>query len=600
MPFSLLMIFGIEEGIKERSVTNQRFMAYGFGDGGGGPQFEMVEMARRATDLEGVPKVKHQFVSDFMQELEQNIKNPSTYAGELYLELHRGTLTNQHTIKRNNRLSEMALHNLEYGTVHDAILKNEVASSKEIDPLTEILLVNQFHDILPGTSIQQVHEESIAETSALIETADTLMENLFSEEEQEDVRTIVNTLSHDREDIVYIPYKESNKVKGDYPQQLTRNIDDDLLIAIDDFAIPAFGSSKVFLEKGQIENENTAFVLDGTHLETPFYHVTFDERRYISSLIDKRTGRELKGEGHSLNTFLVAEDVPLSWDNWDVDADYELKFRDTAKLIKTELISSGAVEYRIRNTYQLTEKSTMEQDMIFYRTSPEITFESKMNWQDDHRFLKAAFDTTIRASRARQEVQFGYIERPTTRNDDFEKAKFEVVNHKYTNLSELNYGISILNDCKYGISVEGSSMNLSLHKGGTRPDPSGDKGIHKCSYAFLPHVGHFSAENVIQPSYEFNYDPIVYTKEFQLETLAKMTKENIIIETIKPLEDNQKGFIIRAYEAEGNYTNTELVLGLEPKEMHLVNLLEEELENSEVPEELIFNPFEIKTIKVLY
>ena len=166
--------------IKERVVSDMRLISYGFGDGGGGPEFGMIEVARRLNDLEGMPRTSHTTVSRFMQELERRIVSPSTYNGELYLELHRGTLTNQHTIKRNNRKAEFALRDLEYVTVRDAIARGQAPSAAEIDPLTNELLINQFHDILPGTCIPRAHDEAISAVSHIIEEAGRRTESLLA------------------------------------------------------------------------------------------------------------------------------------------------------------------------------------------------------------------------------------------------------------------------------------------------------------------------------------------------------------------------------------------------------------------------------------
>ncbi len=225
-----------------------------------------------------------------------------------------------------------------------------------------------------------------------------------------------------------------------------------------------------------------------------------------------------------------------------------------------------------------------------------------MNWQDDHRFLKTAFDTTIFSDFARQEVQFGYIKRPTTRNTAAEKAKFEVSNHKYSDLSENQYGIAILNDCKYGISVKDSQMRLSLHKGGCRPDYKGDKGIHECTYSFYPHDGGFGADTVIKPAYELNYKPIIVSGEWNKASFAKTDRSNIIIEAVKPCEDEENAFILRLYDAEGTYTNTNLTLGGEVKAAEITNMLEETIETLPASNSisLVFKPFEIKTVKIAY
>lgn len=585
--------------VKEREVSNRRLFAYGYGDGGGGPQFEMIELANRLADVEGLPRASHTTVSRFMQELEFTSYHPSTYSGELYLELHRGTLTNQHVIKYNNRKAEFALHDLEYLTVRDAIAKGNIASGAEIYPLMEDLLVNQFHDTLPGTCIPEAHDDAIREVSAVILESKVRNSKLLDEMAcKAEAVSVINTLPFERDDVIYLPF-DGNYVEDVCAQQIMEDMDGKQKLAVMGAKIPAYGSL-VLNKTKQCGTEASVFYGEGSHLETPCYSVIFDEKGYIESLIDKKSGRQLRGAGYTLNTFLIAEDVSLGWDNWDIDADCEEKFADTAKLLGREVVSNGAVEYRIRSRYQLTEKSSLEQDMIFYSDSMQIVFETKMNWQDSHRFLKTAFDTTIHTDYASQEIQFGYIRRPTNRNTSIEKAKFEVSNHKYTDLSESRYGAAILNDCKYGISVKDSGMHLSLHKGGCMPDYRGDKGIHYCTYAFLPHAGSLSAENVIRPAYMLNEEPLFTDGKVEMESLLALDAANVIAETVKPAEDALKGFVIRLYEAEGTWTATKLHLGIPVKEIAETNMLEETKRVLETGEEieLTFKPFEIKTLLI--
>jgi alpha-mannosidase len=589
------------DSIKEKTVSNMRLLSYGFGDGGGGPQFEMIEMSRRIKDLEGIPRTEHITVSEFMKRLEASIVEPSIYSNELYLELHRGTLTNQHVIKKNNRLAEINLRNLEYLTVRNAVENKTEASDEKIHPLMETLLINQFHDILPGTCIPRAHEESKKETTEVIEKSQELIVDSIRTDKDEYTVSVINTLSFERNDVIYIDYKEGCIVDGGYRQQLVTDLHGNKKLAVMGVKIPAFSSVSLKLVKGSLTG-TSAFKLDKEKLVTPFARVIFDERGFINSFIDTAEERELRGEGYSFNTFLMAEDVPNAWDNWDIDADIEYKFRDTSKLISREIVAEGPVELRIRSKYQLSEKSSLVQDMIFFSGSPEVRFETIMDWRDDHRFFMTAFDTTIFTDCVRQEVQFGFIKRKTTRNTAEEKAKFEVSNHKYSDLSESRYGVSILNDCKYGISVKDSQMRLSLHKGGTRPDYNGDKGVHECTYSFYPHVGGFSADTVIQPAYCLNYKPIVVTGNYDKASFAALNCSNIIIEAVKPCEDQEKAFILRLYDAEGTYTNAVLTLNEDAREAAVTDMLEETIEV--LPDtnniNLVFRPFEIKTIKISY
>ncbi|MGL4344624.1 MAG: alpha-mannosidase [Cellulosilyticaceae bacterium] len=587
------------EGVKQKTVTNKRLVAYGYGDGGGGPQFEMVEMARRCEDLEGVVKAKHVVVNDFMQELEDSVYAPNTYQGELYLELHRGTLTNQHQIKRNNRVAEILIHDSEYLTVREAIDQQEVASGESLKPYVNTLLVNQFHDIIPGTSIAPVHETSKKEMGALIEDVEQLVAQSIPATEDKHVYTVVNTFGGKRSDVITIPYVEGYCVAGGYKQQVATDLDGQAHYYVAGVEIPALGSITVNLEKGEVQVAS-AFDYEGDTLVTPFAKVVFDDKGYMKSFVDRRNGRELAGERYGLGTLLVAEDVPSAWDNWDIDADCEMKFEDCAKLISREVVADGEVLFKIRSTYALTQNSSVTQDMIFYADTPRVDFDTRINWQDHHRFLKAAFDTTIHTAHAKQEIQFGYATRETTRNTTLEQARFEVVNHKYTDLSETRYGIALLNDCKYGISLEGGMMQLSLHKGGCRPDETGDKGVHDCRYAFLPHEGGFGAETVILPAYCFNMKQRVKEGVGAKESLLGVDRPNIVIETIKPCEASQKAFIVRAYEAEGTYTTCHFGGAVAANRCEEVTLLEEALGETNLQGDITFKPFEIKTFKIYY
>jgi alpha-mannosidase len=572
--------------IKQKSVTNTRLLAFGYGDGGGGPQFEEIELARRIKDISGIGKTEFRAVGDFMQDLEKSAVNPDTYKGELYLELHRGTLTNQHTIKRNNRKSEIALHNLEYLTVNNAVKNKEAADIQKINELWQTLLLNQFHDILPGTCINIAHEVSRKETHALLEKAGNMTVELTASDDN-DYITFINPCSFDRNDVIFTEFK-GKYIKGNYAQQVYTNLDGVETLMIAGVKIPAYES--VSFELCDNAPENTAF-------ENKYYDIDYAENMTIKSLFDKAENREIKAEnGYNLGSLIMAEDVPNAWDNWDIDADVEAKFKDVSNLIKSELVSSGSVCTITRNTYKISAKSTVTLDVIIFADSREIRYDCAMDWQDDHRLLKIAFDTDIRSDFARQEIQFGYVNRPTTRNNSIEKAKFEVLNHKYSDISETRYGVAVLNDCKYGISVEDGNMRLTLHKGGTRPDHKGDHdGIHRAVFSLLPHNSGFSVPNVTKYGYLLNYPVIPVVGNYEAKAPFKIDADNVIIETIKPCEDSENAFIVRAYEAEGTQVSAKYsTVG----DAYICNMLEEE--QSVCPEILTFKPFEIKTIKVKF
>lgn len=578
-------------------VTDKRLAAFGFGDGGGGPQFEMIEMARRCKNLNEIPNAYYTTVGDFMKTLEKTAVNPNTYRGELYLELHRGTLTNQHEIKRNNRKAEFLLRDLELLTVSESIKSAAPCSTQCSNKFYKTLLVNQFHDILPGTCINKAHTQCKTEMRALIKAAHKEISKITKTDAKG--ISITNTLSFNRKDVIFAA--DNGRYYSHARQQKYTDIPGRNLCLIDGITVPALSSVHLSCTDKAMNEGRSAFVYNGNQLSTPFAEIEFDDNGFIASFIDKRANRQLV-DGLPFNTFIMAEDVPSSWDNWDIDADIELKFKPCAKLLKREIASDGAVAFILRSTYEISKKSTITQDMIFFSGSPEVRFDTYMDWYDDHRFLKAAFDTNVREDFARQEIQFGYCKRPTTRNNSIEQAKFEVVNHKYTDLSEPNYGVAIMNDSKYGISVKASSLRLSLHKGGTHPDTAGDHGRHHTVYSFLPHNTPYCAEAVIQPAYCLNVPHIVSAGDFSIKTPVSVNKPNIIIETIKPCEDEEKAYIIRAYEAEGTQTNCRLQLADEVKAAELTNMLEESFSDCRAANclNLTFRPFEIKTIKAYY
>lgn len=590
--------------LKQKTVSNKRLVSYGYGDGGGGPQFEMIEMAKRCQNLEGCPKVYHTTVTNFMQQLEQSAVSPHKYTGELYLELHRGTFTNQHKIKYNNRKAEFLLRNLEIISVYNDVQNNHISTDTKIRNLYEVLLVNQFHDILPGTCIPKAHDQCYEQMDKLLHDAQKILNSYIQDKSCQNHVSIINTNSFDFEDLIYLKDNKLVPIDDKLKIQMTQDIEGNNKIAVGNLTIPPMSSKVIKLKlQNNTENNKSNFIFINNLLETPFAKIKFDNKGYFESFIDKRVNRELRSKnGYPLNALIFAEDVPMQWDNWDIDPDLELKMQDNCELISQEVISNGELEFRIRNIYKLSEKTTIKQDVIFYSQTARVDFDTIIDWNDKHKFLKAAFDTSIFARNAKHEIQFGYVERPTTKNNSFQQAMFEVVNHKYTDMSESEYGIAILNDCKYGISTNGSNMRLSLHKGGCRPDPRGDQGIHRMMYSFLPHNTNFSATSVIHPAYSINNPPIIKEGIFNMDSFINLLDTNIIIEAIKPCEENKKGFIVRLYESEGKYTNTQIKTAFTPKSIAITNMLEEPLNflNNSRTNDLTFTPFEIKTILIEY
>jgi len=574
--------------------ANAKLISYGLGDGGGGPSPDMIETARILSDMPYMPECKHTTVSEFMKRLERQSRDLTVYDGELYLELHRGTLTQIHDIKRSNRKAEIAIHNLELAMVHSGLALGKSSNIDRVE-LLDVLLTNQFHDILPGTSIQCVNELAVKENYELIDTASAETTALLAENNDSAI-SVYNTLGFERNDAVVLNGKLDI---ADYEYQHYVDVDGEEKTVVATDVIPSFAAVTI-KRSGESKSFVSSFTMNGNELRTPIYKVEFTENGEIGSLIDLRVNRELATDSMPLNSFIYGEDVPVYWDNWDINYDYKLKLNNRAVLKNTEIISDGAVEFRIRRTYTIGYNSELVQDMVFYANNPRIDFESKIDWKEKYTILKAFFPVNVHAHFARFETQFGYVERVNNENNCYEQAKFEVCNHKWTDFSENRYGVAILNDCKYGISVEQNVMALTLHRGGCRPDESGDAGVHKFTYSLLPHNSGFSVDSVIREAYCLNYEPVVFGGSTTLnKSLISFESDSAIIETVKPAEDGD-GFIVRIYESECNATCAKLNVAYPFAKVTETNMLEEDIaeintEGSTVSVQL--KPFQIKTLK---
>ena len=575
--------------VKHPEVSNMKLLSYGFGDGGGGPSYSMLESEKVIKDMAGMPKLESTTVSRFMNRLENTAKNLPVFSGELYLELHRGTLTQMHEIKRTNRKLEKAIHNFELLSVileqPDEELRNNVL---------RILLTNQFHDILPGTCIADAHDVAIYENKKAIGELMHRMESWFCGDKS--VRSICNTLSFSRDDQIIL--KNTDFIPDGAVIQEYTDVYGDKCTAVSGITLPAFSVSAV--KAGTARVAECPFKVKGGFISTPFADIIMEKGRIFS--YKTKGGLEVVSDVNTpLNTFYFGEDIPNVWDNWDIDYDQSKKMLSVAECISSEVVSVGALQLRIREKYVI-ENSLLTQDIVFYSDTPRIDFESVVDWNSPHSLLKVGFKVNVLSDEARFETQFGNIKRPTHENYGTDKTQFEVCNHKWTDLSNTRFGVAVLNDCKYGISVSGNDMRLTLHKGGCRPDPRGDIGVHRFTYSLLVHESAFSTEAVIKPAYELNFPVLVFDGKAVCEnygSLMSVSADNVIIETVKPAEDGN-GFIARAYEAEGCYTLCDLTFNSVFRSVFTTDMLEyndEPIDTNNNSIKLSFKPFEIKTLR---
>ena len=584
------------ELIKEiplKETCDLRLHAFGVGDGGGGPSYSMLEAARRIKKLDGMPEVEECSASQFMRKLEEIQDDLPVYDGELYLELHRGTLTQMHDVKRKNRKAEFALRDMEYFNVLSNEKKNENS-----DKWLKVLLKNQFHDILPGTSIPTVYDVFNKEMDELLVNYKNATRSYIDKitAKADNKVTLYNTLSFDRNDVHTV---ETEGYAKDVPSQRYTDINGKEVLAIGGTSIPAFGAKVVELGAEAVAKES-AFSFDGKVLETPYATITLGEDGFISSFIDKASGRELRKEnGAPLNALLTAEDAPAYWDNWDIEYDALDKLSPITGFEGREVVADGAVVFVIRSNFSFGYNSKLTQDMIVYANSPRVDFRTVVDWKEKHCLLKAGFDVDVKSDVIRNEIQFGHVQRPTTRNNSIDVAKFEVCNYKWTDISETRFGVAILNDCKYGISAENGNLRLSLHRGGNRPEVNADAGVHEMTYSFLPHTGSFNAENVVRPAYEMNVPAVCAEGETAFtDSFLTIDAPNVICECVKLAESLENAYVIRVYECEGCKTKANITLARKGTEVLSSNMLEDITEPADVNDGVItamFKPFEIKT-----
>ncbi len=583
--------------IKHKDSGDMHLLAFGQGDGGGGPTRAGLEAIERAMRCEGLPESEYTTLSDFMEDLiEEYGSRMPVVDSELYYEYHRGTLTQMHDVKQMNRRAEFAVRDAEYFSV----LSGKKLSDDFNEKLKNVLL-NQFHDILPGTCIKPVYDTYRSEMTADIKCFEDNTYRAASSltEPNSDTVTVFNTLPFERHDVVTMT--DITGVKG-YPSQQYTDITGKNKLDVGNIKVKGFSS--VTVEKSNSPEKGVSpFTYDGATLQTPFAVVKFDDNGYISSFVDKKSGRELKKSGAlPLGVFLIAEDCPQRWDNWNVEIDTINNLAPVYGFVSREVVTDGAVEIRLRSKFNITGKTTLIQDAVFYADSPRVDFQTVIDWHDKHLLLKTGFDLDIRAREARNEIQFGHVLRPTHKSTSYDLAKFEVCMHKWTDISESRFGAAILSDCKYGISQHECNLCLSLHRGGTEPDPTGDEGLHEMTYSFLPHDGDFCTQSVIMPAYELNVPHVLISGTAKDSSpFLSCDCDHVLCETVKPSRNDPNAYIVRFYECEGSAAEVNISLGRHCTNVCETNMIEDILDEISVRNDSFTfsaKPFEIKTFLI--
>lgn len=587
---------------QNKEINNDILISYGFGDGGGGPTRDMLETSTRMEKgVKGIPKVRQEFAGKYFEELEERVsgnKRLPVWEGELYFEYHRGTYTSMGRNKRSNRRCEQLLMDTELMQV----LTN-TQEKEEMERIWKTVLTNQFHDILPGTSIREVYETTKEEYDAIESLlTEKIQEKLqLLTEEKENCISIFNTLGFDRNDTVLLQDMEEGRVLVDengtkYPVQKTK---DGSICYVE--GLPSKGGKTFYIENGAVDNKEEISCLE-QGVDTPFYHIEWDENGLFTSIYDKVCDREVLQENMQGNLLRMYEDKPMNYDCWDIDMYYTEKFWDAKEVERMEWVEKGPVRAALEIDRTISN-SVIKQTIYFYANSRRIDFVTKVDWKEHQTLLKVHFPVNVHTDEATFDIQFGNLKRKTHTNTSWDEARFETCGQKWMDLSEGNYGVSLLNDCKYGHSVKDGNMALTLIKSGIEPNKTADQEEHIFTYALYPHEGAWKAEGTVQESYKLNQKAYAVTGKLQTSGTSFVTvdKSNVIIETVKPAEA-EDGIIVRLYECENSLTKATLIFGnVEIEEVVECNLMEEEeqtISQTENQVTVTVKPYEIKTYKV--
>jgi alpha-mannosidase len=599
---------GIWDAYRDKRFNQDLLLSYGYGDGGGGVNREMLEMRRRLDQIPGLPYVKSSRADQYFDGLHQRVRNTDEYVhkwdGELYLEYHRGTYTSQAYNKRMNRKLELLYRETEYKSVLEGVLakNSSMYPQKQLEEGWKIILRNQFHDIIPGSSIREVYEDSKLEYQEAFSIADEIWS--AAKQEEKEVYTIFNSAAWGRNDLVRIP-KTSMNTTGTWVNLVgemlaSQCVNDEWLIHV---TVPPVGYTTIYFEqeKQQVPT-NSPFVIRDNGIETPLLEMHWNHQGQIDRLYDKKNNREVLPENLRGNVLQVFEDKPVFWDAWDIDIYYQQKMDEITDLVKCELIEDGPLSAVIEFQWNYKD-SIIQQRMRMYANTARIDFQTNIDWQEPQKLVKAAFPVDIRTTEATYDIQFGNVKRPTHWNTSWDWARFETVGHQWADLSEKGYGVSLMNDCKYGYDIKDDVMRLTLLKASTYPDPKADIGHHQFTYSLYPHQGDWYEGGTVQEAWSLN-QPLTWNKgrkkDEQLSLMTFSTR-NIMLDAMKKAEDDNT-VILRFHDFSGGRQMVELKSEQTVISWQECDLLENPIgdihDSSEIT--VLVKPYEIKTFKIKF
>ncbi|GMQ58643.1 alpha-mannosidase [Vallitalea sediminicola] len=566
----------------DKGVSDHCLMLFGIGDGGGGPGAEHLERLKRVKNLNGLSPVVQESSLDFFKKIDKDSNRYKTWNGELYLEKHQGTFTTQAKNKKYNRKMEIMLRELEFSSILAQINSDKIYPQEEIEEIWKEILLYQFHDILPGSSIKRVYDESLERYQLLINKTEKMIQQAY-----EAVAESVNTNGIDNSYIIFNSLswerKEWTKVNDEWQF----------------LSVPPMGY--LVIEEKETDILSEKLIVREESLENELIEIVFNEDGTIKSIFDKEYVREIVQDGITANVLAVYDD---QGDAWDFDINYDERMYDSFQLESRENYIDGPRAI-VKQIYTFGE-SRLIQKIILTKDSRRIDFETEVKWEERKKMLRTSFPIDVFATEATCDIQFGTIKRPLNRNTSWEAAKYEICAHKWVDISQRDYGVALMNDCKYGYKVLGNTIDLNLLRSTDYPGVDADRGIHEFTYSLYPHNGDHVAGEVSKKAYELNI-PLNCIKCNSNKAILPNAKSfievldgDIIIESIKKAEDDND-IIVRVYETNGSSSNAKIFFDFNVKSVKLVDMMEEnpkELPFEEGITNLRFQPFEIHTLKV--
>ncbi|MFI5628571.1 alpha-mannosidase [Streptomyces sp. NPDC051664] len=591
-----------EKNFADKGRATRSLVPFGWGDGGGGPTREMLEKARRLRDLEGSPRVEIEKPSAFFASAEEEYAEQApVWSGELYLELHRATYTTQAKTKQGNRRSEHLLREAELWATAAALRAPGYAYPYEtLDRVWKTVLLHQFHDILPGSSIAWVHREARDTYEQVRAELADLVADAVTELGAADGLVALNSSPYDRSQVIELDAEASAVLpSGAQVQPL-----DEWRTAV--FArSPGLGAGLLdgsAVPEREVVTSRTAD--DGFVLDNGLLRVTVDRDGLIAAVRDLDAHREVIAPSHRANLLQLHPDHPNHWDAWDIDRHYRRSCTDLTEADSVELVEEGPLRTAVR-VVRTFGKSRIVQEIRLAAGSRQVDIETEVDWQESEKVLKAAFPLDVHAERSTAEIQFGHVHRATHDNTGWDAARFEICAHRWLRVAEPGYGIAVLNDSTYGHDVTrtphesglATTVRLTLLRAPHSPDPETDLGTHRFRYALAPGA---EVTDAVRAGLALNL-PLRAAVAPVVPSLITTGHPAVTVESVKLAEDRSGDVIVRLYESAGGRAAATLRVGFPVVRAQITDLLERPLHEATADEHglvVALRPFQILTLRL--